>query len=234
MRARACDSPESLVVLEDLHEPRSSRAGCSPTLRPPFALLVSIAAATRAFRAASLSDGDSAFWTRDDASWRGPRPFCCERSIAALLKLGLAIRSSLLLLANSRSTFRQVPYVCVWVEPPFDAIRGCDVLWRCCHQLVGRLNEVEVSAVRVREEVKWPTSLRHRRDGQAGPVNQDSVGVPEKNILPHRTAKNLIQRHAEAPPPSSLTSSLRLCGCETFESQYNGIGASIVKSLYWL
>ncbi len=63
-----------MFLVCDFHDPRSSRAGCRPTLKPPFALLVPMAAATRALRAAILSAVDSGFWTLDDASRRGPKP----------------------------------------------------------------------------------------------------------------------------------------------------------------
>ena len=61
------------VWLGGFQVPRSSRAGCRPTLRPPFALLLPIAADTRALRAAILSAADSVFCTRLAGGARGGR-----------------------------------------------------------------------------------------------------------------------------------------------------------------
>ena len=53
-----------VVVADDDEGPgpeAEAKAGCRSTLRPPLALLVPIAAETRALRAASLSAADSGF-----------------------------------------------------------------------------------------------------------------------------------------------------------------------------
>ena len=53
---------EAEVVAADDEGPEAeAKAGCRSTLRPPLALLVPIAAETRALRAASLSAADAGF-----------------------------------------------------------------------------------------------------------------------------------------------------------------------------